>query len=414
MLTNKFGDYLLSIGLILTYSQVSTLDNLVISSVYPYLASSTTTNYLIGVLSISYLVATMAKSAQVGLHLWLIHAMQGPTPVSSLLHAATLVVAGPILLFKVSAIVEYNLSLIVIIGIVTALLGSVLALIQSDIKGTIAYSTMSQFGYIISIAALSAQSIANLHITTHACFKACLFMAAGVVIHSTFDVQDNRRFGGLVKVLPLAYVATLICSLSLIAVPYTAGSVSKDLILEIHASQYEVAHQVGFVIGVLVASLTALYSIKLLIITYTSTVKASRPVYENVHAASANLYAFAPISVLTVLAVVLGYFGQPFLVDSYGYFDTLVVAELYGIDIRPVPIVMVALGVVGALVWNNQSYCLGNSSYQALVNRLYWPALYTSGYLAYLQLGSKASKLIDLGVLESLGPYGLAANFERS
>lgn len=406
MLTNKFGDYLLSLGLILTYSQVASLDTMVIASVYPYYSMNDNSNYLIGVLSLAYLVATMAKSAQVGLHLWLIHAMQGPTPVSSLLHAATLVVAGPILLFKVSAIVEYNLSLIVIIGIVTAMLGSVLALIQSDIKGTIAYSTMSQFGYIVSIAALSAQSIANLHITTHACFKACLFMAAGVVIHSTFDVQDNRRFGGLVKVLPLAYVATLICSLSLIAVPYTAGSVSKDLILEIHASQYEVAHQVGFVIGVFVASLTALYSIKLLIITYTSTVKASRPVYEN--AASANLYAFIPISVLTVLAVVLGYFGQPFLVESYGYFDSLVIAELFdgALAIRYVPIVLVALGVIAALIWNKTKYSMYERTYHIIVNRLYWPAIYTSGYLAYLQLGTKASKLIDLGVLELLGPYG--------
>jgi NADH-ubiquinone oxidoreductase chain 5 len=347
MLTNKMGDYLLSLGLILTFSQIASLDILTVNSIYTYF-NSTESNYLIGILSISYLVATMAKSAQVGLHLWLILAMQGPTPVSSLLHAATLVVAGPILLFKVSSIVYYNLSLIVIIGIITSLLGSVLALIQSDIKGVIAYSTMSQFGYIISIAAISAQSVANLHITTHACFKACLFMAAGVVIHAAFDVQDNRRYGGLVKLLPIAYVGTFICSLSLIAIPYTAGSISKDLILEIHASQYQVAHQIGFVIGVLVASFTALYSIKLLIITYTSSVNASKSVYENVH--SANLYAFAPISILSIFAVILGYFGQPLLVDSYGYFDSLVIAELFNLSVRPIPILLVTLGVILAIV----------------------------------------------------------------
>lgn len=408
MLTNKFGDYLLSLGLILTFSQISSLDVLSLNTIYTYFNTSET-NYLIGILSISYLIAAMAKSAQIGLHIWLISAMQGPTPVSSLLHAATLVVAGPILLFKVNSIVNYNLSLIVIIGITTALLGSLLALIQQDVKGVIAYSTMSQFGYIISIAALSAESIANLHITTHGAFKACLFMAAGVVIHSTFDIQDNRRFGGLVKLLPVAYIGTLICSLSLIAIPYTAGSISKDLILEIHASQYNVSPQIGFIIGCLVASLTALYSIKLIIITYTSVVNLPKGVYEKVH--GANLYAFAPISVLSIFAIILGYFGQPLLIDSYGYLDSIVIAELYNLQIRPVPIVLVFLGIGLAIAWSIEKYSLNNISYRALAYRLYWPAFYGSAYLAYLKLGSKASKSIDLGVLELMGPNGLSGLF---
>jgi NADH:ubiquinone oxidoreductase subunit 5 (subunit L)/multisubunit Na+/H+ antiporter MnhA subunit len=274
--------------------------------------------------------------------------MQGPTPVSSLVHAATLVVAGPILLFKVSSIIHYNISLIVIIGIITSLLGTILALIQQDIKGVIAYSTMSQFGYIISIAALSAQSVANLHITTHAAFKACLFMAAGVVIHAVFDVQDNRRYGALVRQLPVAYIGTLICSLSLIAIPYTAGSISKDLILEVHASQYQVAHQVGFVIGVLVASFTALYSIKLLIITYLSSSNLNQSMYENIH--GPNLFALIPITVLSILAVLLGYFGQTLLIDCYGFIDSLIIAEIYNLQIRPIPIISVLLGVTLAIL----------------------------------------------------------------
>lgn len=404
MLQNKFGDYLLSLGLILTFSQISSLDVLTLNTIYSYF-NTINTNYLIALISVSYLIAAMAKSAQVGLHLWLILAMQGPTPVSSLLHAATLVVAGPILLFKVNQIVNYNVSLIVIIGITTALLGSVLALIQMDIKGVIAYSTMSQFGYIISIAALSASSIANLHISTHAMFKACLFMAAGVVIHAAFDIQDNRRYGSLVRILPVAYVGTFICSLSLIAIPYTAGSVSKDLILEVHASQYQISHNVGFIIGSLVALITALYSIKLLIITYTNSSNLSNKVYENLH--GANLYAYVPISILSIFAVVLGYFGQPILIDSYGYIDSLIITELYNISIRPIPIVMVLLGIVLALVWSNEKYNLNSTLYRALANRLYWPALYTSGYGTYLKLGSKASRLIDLGVLETVGPHGI-------
>jgi len=366
MLTNKFGDYLLSLGLVLTFSQVATLEVPSINTLYSY---GTNANGLIAVLSISYLVATMAKSAQVGLHLWLILAMQGPTPVSSLLHAATLVVAGPILLFKVSTIVHYNVGLIVLIGIITSLLGSILALIQQDIKGVIAYSTMSQFGYIVSIAAIAAQSVANLHITTHAAFKACLFMAAGVVIHSSFDVQDNRRYGALIKLLPTAYMATLVCSLSLIAVPYTAGSISKDLILEVHASQYQLSHSIGFTIGVLVASITALYSVKLLIMTYTSAANQSKATYEGLH--GANSYAIVPMSLLTILAVSLGYFGQPLLVDSMGYIDSLVVAELYNTAVRPIPILFVLLGTTMALLWCGSSYGLGQTTYRALAHRLY-------------------------------------------
>lgn len=400
MLTNKFGDYLLTVGLVITFSQIATLDVLTLNHIY----SHTSTNYLVGLLSISYFIATMAKSAQVGLHIWLIQAMQGPTPVSSLLHAATLVVAGPILLFKVTSLVQYNLPLIVIVGIITSLLGSVLALIQQDIKGVIAYSTMSQFGYIISISALAAESVANLHITTHAAFKACLFMCAGIVIHSSFDVQDNRRYGGLVKLLPVAYIGTLVCSLSLIAAPYTAGSVSKDLILEVHASQYAISHTVAFYIGTLVASITALYSVKLLIITYLSTANQPRSVIEHLH--GANLYAIVPVTVLSILAVTLGYFGQPLLIDSLGYIDSLITAELYNIAIRPIPVAFVLIGTVLAIAWYNSSYALGNLAYRAFANRLYWPAMYTSGYMSYLTLGSKASKLIDLGVLETIGPFG--------
>lgn len=411
MLQNKFGDYLLSLGLILTFAQISSLDIQTINLIYTYF-NHVETNYLIGLLSLCYLIATMAKSAQIGLHLWLIHAMMGPTPVSSLLHAATLVVAGPILLFKVNSIVNSNLSLIVMIGIITALLGSILALIQSDIKGVIAYSTMSQFGYIVSIAALSAQSIANLHITTHGAFKACLFMAAGVVIHSAFDIQDNRRYGGLLKLLPIAYIGTFICSLSLIAIPYTAGSVSKDLILEVHASQFHFIHEIGFLIGSLVALITALYSIKLLIITYLSSVNLSRETYEKIH--GANLYAFIPIIILSILAIVLGYFGQPLLIEGFGLFDSLTIAELFNIKIRIIPVIMVGLGIILAFIWTWSKYNLNSHLYKSLVMRLYWPQLYTSGYLTYLNLGSKAHKLIDLGVLESMGPHGLARSFTKN
>lgn len=405
MLTNKLGDYFLSFGLIVTFSQICTLDIDTLNTLYSYVSSSTT-NSLIAILSISYIIASMAKSAQIGLHLWLIQAMQGPTPVSSLLHAATLVVAGPILLFKVTSIINYHVSLLVIIGIVTSLLGATLALIQQDIKGVIAYSTMSQFGYIISISGIAAQSVANLHITTHAAFKACLFMAAGVVIHSVYDIQDNRRYGALNHLLPIAYLGSLICSLSLIAIPYTAGALSKDLILEVHSSQYQLSHQFGFTIGCIVASLTALYSMRLLYITYGSSVNLPRVVYEKAH--GANLYALVPISVLTIFAVILGYFGQPILLDAYGYTDSIIIAELWNISVKPIPVLLVFLGIALSILWVANNYNFSRNVYHALAHRLYWPKFNSGLYFSYLGLASKASKLVDLGVLETIGPHGVS------
>lgn len=350
MLTNKLGDYLLSFGLVLVFAQVSTFDIGLTDALYSYYnstGSNSTSNALIGILALSFLIASMAKSAQIGLHLWLIHAMQGPTPVSSLLHAATLVVAGPILLFKVSSIVQYQFGLIVLIGIITSLLGALLAIIQSDIKAVIAYSTMSQFGYIISIAALSSQAVANLHITTHAAFKCCLFMAAGIVIHSLSDIQDNRSYGGLIKLLPIGYIATLLCTISLIALPYTSGSISKDLILEVHAAQYSLSNNTAFIIGSIVAAITALYSTKLLIITYISTSNTSRSTYEKLH--GANAYAYIPLIVLSTLAIVLGYMAMPLLIDGHGYLDSLVIAELYNTDVKVIPVLFVLLGIALAI-----------------------------------------------------------------
>jgi NADH-ubiquinone oxidoreductase chain 5 len=206
---------------------------------------------------------------------------------------------------------------------------------------------MSQFGYIISIAALTSQSVANLHITTHAAFKCCLFMAAGIVIHSINDIQDNRQYGSLIKFLPIGYIATLLCTISLIAIPYTSGSLSKDLILEVHAAQYSINNHIAFIIGTVVASITALYSVKLLIITYIGPSNMSITVYEKIH--GANYYAYLPLIVLSILAIVLGYISMPILVDSHGYFDNIIIAELFNINIKLIPVLFVLLGILLAI-----------------------------------------------------------------
>ncbi len=403
MLTNKLGDYLLTVGLIIVQAQVGTLDLTVLNSVYSSLSMSSDSSLSYGwLIALGMIIASMAKSAQLGLHLWLIHAMAGPTPVSSLLHAATLVVAGPILLIKVSSLVVPYSAWIITIGIMTSLLGALLALIQQDVKGVIAYSTMSQFGYIISISTVLSD-VALLHIATHGAFKASLFMAAGIAIHASQDVQDSRRYGGLGRLLPVAYLGTLVCSMSLIAIPYTAGSYSKDLILEVHAAQYRLSSDLGYTLGLIVAGLTAAYSVRLLVITYLGVSNQPLPSLERLH--GPNLYAVIPVSVLTVLAGVLGYYTYGLIQPT----DGLMIAELFAISGKAIPIMVVLTAVIVAWAWYRRAYQLGDINYRALALRLYWPTIYTSLYASYLTLASRASQLIDLGLLEAIGPRGGAS-----
>ena len=165
---------------------------------------SNETNTSIAVLILFlFVLAASAKSAQLFLHNWLADAMQGPTPVSALLHAATLVVAGPILLAKLYMFTSYGVLGIQLLGMSTAMLGAAIAIGNTDSKTIIAYSTMSQFGYIISISTIWSSSVAYLHISTHACFKAALFMCAGVIIHSSYNMQDYRSFGAMTHIVPM-------------------------------------------------------------------------------------------------------------------------------------------------------------------------------------------------------------------
>ncbi|RYE14957.1 MAG: hypothetical protein EOP45_18980 [Sphingobacteriaceae bacterium] len=185
-------------------------------------------------------LAAFGKSAQFLLHTWLPSAMEGPTPVSSLLHASTLVVAGIYLLIRTISILgvsDYALFIAATVGTITAIFAASTALVQSDMKRIIAYSTCSQFGYLTAAVGVGQTSSALLHISSHGGFKALLFICAGGIIHSMRDEQDLRRLGGLVSYLPFTYAVMLVGSLSIIATPYMSGHVSKDLVLELAASQ---------------------------------------------------------------------------------------------------------------------------------------------------------------------------------
>ena len=215
----------------------------------------------------------MAKSSQVGLHIWLPQAMEGPTPVSALIHAATMVTAGVYLLMRASPLIEYSSTVLLLslwIGAITTVFSSLIGLFQQDIKKVIAYSTMSQLGMMVIAIGLSSYTIALFHLVNHAFYKALLFLGAGSVIHAVVDDQDFRKYGALIKFLPLTYSVMLIASLSLVAFPFMTGFYSKDFILESAYGQFYFSSAVVYIIAIMGAMFTCLYSVKVLYLTFLS------------------------------------------------------------------------------------------------------------------------------------------------
>jgi NADH-ubiquinone oxidoreductase chain 5 len=214
---NRVGDMGLSIGFFAIFAMFGSLDFSIVFSLVPFMNETAIT--IIGLL---LLMGAMAKSAQIPLHSWLPGSMEGPTPVSALIHAATLVTAGLYLLVRSSPILEYSstaLLIITLIGASTAFFAATCGLVQNDLKRIIAFSTISQLGYMVMAVGLSQYNVALMHVINHAFFKALLFLGAGAVIHSFSDQQDVRKLGGLIKFLPFTYTAILVGSLSLLATP---------------------------------------------------------------------------------------------------------------------------------------------------------------------------------------------------
>src|SRR5690349_352081 len=198
-------------------------------------------------------------------------AMEGPTPVSALIHAATMVTAGVYLLMRSSPLIEYSSTVLLIclwLGAVTTVFSSLIGLFQQDIKKIIAYSTMSQLGMMVIAIGLSSYNIALFHLINHAFYKGLLFLGAGAVIHAIADNQDFRKYGGLISFLPLSYSVILIASLSLIAFPFMTGFYSKDFLLESAYGQYSFNSTAVYVIAVIGAVFTTLYSVKVLYLTF--------------------------------------------------------------------------------------------------------------------------------------------------
>ena len=252
-------------------------------------------------------MGAMGKSAQLGLHTWLPDAMEGPTPVSALIHAATMVTAGVFLVARFSPVFEYApvaLMVVTVVGALTAFVAATIGLTQFDIKRVIAYSTMSQLGYMFFALGVSAYGAAIFHLMTHAFFKALLFLGAGSVIHAMSDEQDMRKMGGIWKMIPTTYVLMWIGSLALAGVPFFAGYFSKDIILEAAWADHSWFGTFAYWMGIAAAFMTAFYSWRLILMTFHGKPRADEKVMAHVHESPPVM--ISPLIVLATGAILAG------------------------------------------------------------------------------------------------------------
>ena len=423
---NRVGDMGLSIGFFALFALFGSIDYATVFSLSPYMNETAIT--IIGLLLLS---GAMAKSAQIPLHSWLPGSMEGPTPVSALIHAATLVTAGLYLLLRSSPLLEYSstaLLVITLVGATTAFFAATCGLVQNDLKRIIAFSTISQLGYMVMAVGLSQYNVALMHVVNHAFFKALLFLGAGAVIHSFADQQDVRRFGGLINFLPFTYTCMLVGSLSLLATPWLTGFYSKDLIIELAYAQYSFSGTFAFILGSVTAGLTAFYSFRLISLVFLTNPNGSRNAYLNSH--EANFKVIIPLFLLALFSIFFGFvfsdlfvgLGTDFFANSLFISPnniSIIEAEFsLPIYIKLLPALLSLVGASLAIfLYHYQinflrditASSLGRKIYTFLNGKYLFDVVYNNYIIGVgLQLGYIVSKVLDRGVIELVGPYGLS------
>lgn len=426
LIMNRFGDFGLSIAFFAIFALFGSLNYATVFSLAPYMNGTAIT-----IISLLIFIGAMAKSAQLGLHSWLPGSMEAPTPVSALLHAATLVTAGIYLLLRSSPILEFSptaLLFITLIGATTAFVGATSGLVQNDLKRIIAFSTISQLGYMVMAIGLSQHNVALMHTVNHAYFKALLFLGAGAVIHSFTDEQDIRKMGGLIKFLPFTYSVMLVGTLSLLATPFMSGFYSKDLILELSYGQYNFSGMYAFMLGSITAGITAFYSFRLISLVFLTTANGPKQSYLNSH--ESNLIVIIPLFILSLFSIFFGFvFSDLFVGVGSDFFGnslfihpnniSIIEAEFsLPLIIKLLPAILSLLGATLAIflyhknpefIINLTENSLGRKIYKFLNGKYYFDIIYNHYIISSgFKVGYKISKEIDRGAIELLGPHGLS------
>jgi len=425
-LTNRVGDCFLTIGMFIIIWSIGNLDYGTIFSLAPYINES-----IIVLIGICLLIGAMAKSSQIGLHVWLPMAMEGPTPVSALIHAATMVTAGVYLLMRASPLIEYSSTVLILclwVGAITSVFSSLVGLFQQDIKKVIAYSTMSQLGMMVIAVGLSSYNIALFHLINHAFYKGLLFLAAGSVIHAVGDNQDFRKYGGLRLFLPLTYSVMLIASLSLVAFPFMTGFYSKDFILESSYGQFYFSSISVYFIAVIAAVFTTLYSVKVLYLTFLTKPNGSLNSYKMAH--ESDIYMSLPLIILALFSIFFGFLakdifiglGTGFFIDNGLYINPhheitieteFAVPTLFKILPLMCTIFFTFLSILYSELLTKEliRFKLSRIGYNifGFFNQRFLIEFFYNKYITnkVLKIGGETTKIIDKGSIEYLGPFGL-------
>ena len=431
---NRVGDFGFLIGLAILFFYTNSLDFDKIFSLNEQLSSS---NFSIFNMDFNVLntacfflfMGAMGKSAQLFLHTWLPDAMEGPTPVSALIHAATMVTAGIFLVARCSPLFEMSpsiLSFIIFIGASTAFFAATVALVQNDIKRIVAYSTCSQLGYMFVALGSGAYQIAIFHLFTHAFFKALLFLGSGSVIHAVSDEQDIRKMGGLYKLIPFTWIVMLIGTLGLTGAPLMSGYYSKDGIIEAAFVSQTEGHFYAFYLLVFSALLTSFYSWRLIFLTFNGKSNISTEIFSKIHE-SPKIMLF-PLIILSIFTIFSGiYFADYFMSHDYQYLwqtsiflseNNHVIESIHYVPkwVKYSPLFMMILGLIIAsifyLFYPKIPKLLStkfNPLYKFLLNKWYFDEIYEVIFVRNAsRLGNFLSNFGDKRVIDGLGPDGIS------
>ena len=428
-IVNRVGDFGFAIGIFLIFFFYGTVDyNEVFQQTPEFLGKQVIflgiEFNLITSICLLLFLGSMGKSAQIMLHTWLPDAMEGPTPVSALIHAATMVTAGVFLVVRCSPIFEYSqvaLNVVAVVGVITAFFAATVALVQNDIKKIIAYSTCSQLGYMFFAAGVGAYHVAIFHLFTHAFFKALLFLGAGCVIHSFKEEQDIRLMGGVWKKIPFTYALMIIGTLALTGFPFLSGYYSKDAIIEFAYLKGSTVGLFAAGMGIFTAFLTAIYSWRLIFKTFHGKYNNKESGLSSIHESSFTM--LIPSLFLAIGAIFAGaLFKEMFIGQNSDFWDSSILF-LQSIDHEHVPywlllitplIVIFAIPVSYYLFIENEkiikNFVFKNQTlYNFLVNKWYFDEFYNFIFVQPIKkIGLFLWKKGDLNTIDRYGPDGLS------
>ena len=440
MLMNRIADVFFIFAIILILFYFKTVNYIIVFSLIEFFQNSTififfTEIKIIDLILFLLFLGAIGKSAQIGLHTWLPDAMEGPTPVSSLLHAATMVTAGVFLLIRCSFIFETSntiLFIIILFGSITALFAALVATFQYDIKKIIAYSTCSQLGYMFFSSGLSNYNITLFHLFNHAFFKALLFLGAGSIISSLLDEQDMRRMGSLVYKMPFTYLAILIGSLAILGFPFLTGFYSKDILLETTYISYTVDSLYIYIMGILTAFFTAMYSMKLIFFVFISKTNIYNKyitLQEN------NIFILIPLFSLSILSIFIGYiFSEIFIGIGTNYLQNSIYIQFEHYNniemeflsplIKLMPLIWTFLGLYLSYIfffkfnlknkYNKVIFKIKTKLYEFFFYACFFNFIYNKIYLYFFYLFYEINvKNIEKGIFEWFGPVGIYLFFRN-